>query len=148
MHVSGGAWNPWRELRARPELRFALEPLPDGVYGAYVRRGNRRGILIARGLDRRRRNATLAHELVHDEHGGGCPTEGLPEPMMVVARRHERGVEREVARRLVPLQDLQDLQLAHAGNELPPFTVVDVAEIFDVPEDVALEAMLLISGNR
>lgn len=146
--VGGGrAWNPWKTLRGRTDLRFAIEPMPEGVYGAYVRRGDRKGIIIAKGLGRRRRNATLAHELVHDERDGGCPTDDLPEPLMVVARREERRVEREVARRLVPLDGLAALARSHQDNDLPPFTVYDVAEIFDVPEDVASEAMRMVTTD-
>lgn len=144
---SGRAWNPWRALRGRPDLRFAIEELPDGVYGAHVARGDRQGILMAKGLDRRRRNATLAHELVHIERGGGCPTHSLPDDLVAVAHREERRVEREVARRLVPLHDLQELQRVHVENELPPFTLHDIAEIFDVCEDVAAVAVGLIRGT-
>lgn len=144
--MSGGAWNPWRELRARTHLRFALDKVPEATGGAvYARRPSGAGaIVIDRSLNRRERNAALAHELVHDEHGGGCPTDGMPDMWLPVAHRHETRVRREVARRLVPLDDLQALREVHALNELPPFTVVDVAEIFDCTEDVALEAMLLL----
>jgi len=138
-------WNPWRALREREHIEFTLKPLPAVTGGAVCwPQEGWTAIIIDRGLDRRHRNAALAHELVHDEHGGACPTAGMPPEYEVVAHRHEHRVRREVARRLVPLEDLAALIESHALNDLPAFTAIDVAEIFDVPVAVADEAIRLL----
>ena len=75
----------------------------------------------------------LAHELVHAERGigHGAATEATME-------REEVAVRREVARRLVPEDDLR----AYVVRALTvgPVTVEQIAEEFDVDHEVATEA--------
>ncbi|HJR24458.1 MAG TPA: hypothetical protein VJ804_03230, partial [Acidimicrobiales bacterium] len=79
----------------------------------------------------------LAHELVHVERGVGYPA-ATPATM----EREEAIVRREVAVRLVPLAALGDLVARRSDVE--PVTAALVAEEFDVPEDVAREALLAL----
>lgn len=135
------AWNPWRALRSRPHIIFRLAALPADTGGAvYWPRGARAAIVIDPALLRRERNAALAHELVHDERGGGADMEGMPTSWSAVVVRDEAAVDREVARRLVPPGELakfcEALDLLGVG-----VTAHEVAEHFDVPEIVATEAL-------
>lgn len=95
-------WNPWRALREREAIRFARLDLPDGVEGVHAIKGEQRAIVVDRSLPRIERNAVLAHELIHDERGHVDPVLGELE-----VRREERRVDREVARRLVPFDELR-----------------------------------------
>lgn len=124
-------WNPWRALRDREAIRFARLDLPDGVDGAHATKGERRAIVIDRALLRSERNAVLAHELIHDERGHLPPGASDLEVL-----REERRVDAEVARRLVPLDELRELvrQRVELGEQV---TAADIAEHFDVPEWVA-----------
>lgn len=135
------AWNPWRALRARPHLEFARARLPERTGGAiYWPEDGWAAILIDPSVNRRDRRSLLAHELIHDEWGGGCSHEGMPETWRAVVCRHENYVQAEVARRLVPLDDLLSFCKSRAelgeGVELH-----DVSEEFDVSESVALTAL-------
>lgn len=137
----GGAWNPWRALRSREHITFRLASLAEWDLDAvYWQRGERAVIVIDPALTRVERNAALAHELVHDERGGGCAW-----PAMV--HREEVGVDREVARRLVPLDELEEWARRRTEAELVT-TVHDVAEHFDTTEQLAELAMLLIKGEQ
>ncbi|MBA3654974.1 MAG: hypothetical protein H0W70_12370, partial [Actinobacteria bacterium] len=81
------AWNPWRALRDRPHITFALAPLPDDTGGAvHAVEGAREAIVIDKRLGRRDRNAALTHELVHSDWGGACPGADGPPALAVVAR--------------------------------------------------------------
>lgn len=135
------SWNPWRALRSRPHIVLRFAALPADTGGAvYWPRGARAAIVIDPALRRRERNAALAHELVHDERGGGADKEGMPASWSPVVVRDEAAVDREVARRLVPPEELakflEVMELLEVG-----VTVYEVAEHFDVPEDVACEAL-------
>src|SRR3954453_10260337 len=99
--MAEGRWNPWRELRTRRHIVFARRALPDGLRGVYGRRGDRVAIVVDIELDPDERNAVLAHELVHDERGGGIDAAYMPPGWDAVVAREEDLVEREVARRLV-----------------------------------------------
>lgn len=142
--VVSRAWNPWRALRERGHLRLVYADLPASCGGGALLEepdGSRRVVLDFR-LDRTARNAVLAHELVHDERviwspGGG----GLVRP------KEEAYVNREVARRLVPLVLLARFveRVAELGE---PVHAVAVAEEFDVPLDVAHRALWLLGQQR
>jgi len=138
-----GGWNPWATLRAREHIDFRLAPLPHGLGAVYWPRGRRVAIVIDPRLSRRERAAALAHELVHDERGGGCDALGMPETWAPVVAKDEQAVENTVARRFVPLDELDAYWRRREESDLPT-TVADVAEEFDVAERVAEQAMLLL----
>lgn len=85
----------------------------------------------------------MAHELVHDERGGGCHRADLPAHMRPEVAREERRVDDIVAARLVPLDDLEAFVAAtvDAGDAV---TAGDVAEAFEVPFEVADRAVRLL----
>lgn len=134
------AWNPWRALRAREHLRLRWARLPDGTTGLCDMRAG--VVTIDARLDQRHRNATLAHELVHDERR--LPTVGVPVELAV---KEERAVDYEVARRLVPADELEAFvdRLAGEGEAV---TAREVAEHFEVPADVAGRALALLQVAR
>jgi hypothetical protein len=140
-------WNPWDALRERTDIVVAVRSLPSGVNGAYQARGNRRAIVLATSLDGAGRTATLAHELVHDERGGGAAFHGQPASWSPVVARDERQVEDEVARRLVPPADLARLweRARSLGGTLGPS---EVAAAFDVPPSLAAHALELHRTGR
>ncbi len=133
----GQGWNPWAALRERRHLLFLLANLPDGVEGAYQRRGETGYVLLDRSLDQAERNATLAHELVHEERGT-LPA-GAPDWLV---DKEERHVDDEAARRLVPLEALDDLHLRAVvhGEQI---ALWEVAKQFGVTEAVAGRAVAL-----
>lgn len=88
------------------------------------------------------RNALLAHALVHDERFLFEP--GTP---AAVVQHEEHQVLREVARRLVPLDQLNDYVTTKEDLE-EPVTATDVAHVFEVPEHVARRALHLLVGAR
>ena len=126
---------------------MAVRPLPRGVKGVYQARGDRRVIVLARALGRVERNATLAHELVHDERGGGAAFRGQPRTWDAVVARDEHQVDDEVARRLVPAADLARLwrRARTVDGCLSP---ADVSAAFDVPDTVAARALVLQRPRR
>lgn len=88
----------------------------------------------------------LAHELVHDERGGGCDAPGMPTTWDAVVARDEHVVEREVARWLIPFEELLAFIDRRCGAELG-VTVWEVAEEFDVPDYVAERALRDLANN-
>jgi hypothetical protein len=144
-------WNPWKALAARPDVVLRQAALGGTLIG-FCDAGEGRGpptITLARTLDRVERNAVLAHELVHLERGGGIDFAGAPRSWRAVVEREEHIVDREVARRLVPLQELRRFAnaRAEAGEAV---TVDDVMEEWDVPHWVARDAVeaFLVSRRR
>lgn len=89
-------------------------------------------IVIDRSLPPVERLAVLAHELVHIERGGtaDCLDVG----------REERAVDRIVAQRLVPADELEALVEVLVEIE-GGVTAEMVAEEFEVPAEVAARAM-------
>lgn len=145
IHRMSTAWNPWAELRQRGDIRFAVDDLPSELGGGVAaERHGRRVIVVDRRLDRTERNAALAHELIHHERGLDVHREGMPETWTPVVARDERAVEREVARRLVPLRLLAEFadRLADMGAGVEPWVVM---EEFDVPWNVAATALDLLN---
>jgi hypothetical protein len=141
-------WNPWRELRRRTHIVFRLAVLPDATGGGvYWARGGRAAIIIDPRLRQVERNAVLAHELVHDERGGGAADPCMPASWGPVVARDEAAVDQEVARRLVPPEELakfcEVLALLDVG-----VTAREVAEHFDVPESVAGDALRMMPRHR
>lgn len=135
-------WRPWRALRERSEIEFALTDLPEGVRAIHATDGRHQAILVSRRLSPADRLAALAHELVHVERGGSGHRPGAPAPLAEAVALEEQRVDRIVARRLVPSERL----LAFVDRRLTAHdrvTAADVAEEFDVPIDVAERAMTL-----
>lgn len=132
-------------MRDRPDIVFGLEDLPDCVQGVcWPYDDGVTVIAVDRRLGRRQRKSTLAHELIHTERGGGVRVVGLG----VAAARHiveleERRVDDEVARRLVPLDELAQL-VASICDDGTPIHAWEIAEAFDVPDDVAIRACELL----
>jgi hypothetical protein len=141
-------WNPWRELRLREHIVFRLAPLPDGVDGVYWPRGGRAAVIVDRDLDQRHRRAVLAHELIHDERGGGATCVGMPDSWDDVVARDELVVDKERARRLVPPHALRDfIEVRMTLDDLPGVTPLEVSEHFDVPISVAERALRLLADE-
>lgn len=134
-----GGWNPWRALRAREHVHLEWRDLPDGIDGFWAPLpGGRAVIALAARLRRTERRCVLAHELVHDERG--FVTSLMPRAL---AEKEERAVEVEVARRLVPLDDLRSWITVRVDvGDL--VTVASVAEEWDVADDVARRALSLL----
>jgi hypothetical protein len=134
-------WDPWAEAERRPHLRVALAALPPALGGAvWWPRGDRAAIVVDPALAAEERTAALAHELVHDERGGGADRPGMPACWGAVVARDEAAVDAEVARRLVPGDELAAVaaERAAAGDGLSPS---DVAVWFEVPLAVAARAL-------
>ncbi len=140
-------WNPWRALKALTRVTLEWELLPAGVRGLYCPEpdGTATIVLDAR-LGRVQRNATLAHEVVHAERGI-VDLDGCPSTMAVLDWREEVRVDDEVARRLVPLEDLAAVvdSLVDMGLGVEPW---QIANTFDVPDRVAERAMVLLQRER
>lgn len=142
-----GRWEPWWALRARPHIRFRLSSeLPEGVWGACQWQGARVAVLVAAHLGRQWRRVILGHELVHAEWGVPCRLGSPPELWGPVPARHEKRVDDEVARRLVPaaqLGRLIDQRLQFESR----VTALEVGERFDVPVELAERALRLFKAG-
>jgi hypothetical protein len=125
-------WNPWAAAARLPHLEIWFADVPEGA--TWHRVGDRDHITIDAHASRRERSALLAHELVHVERGVGYPAATAR-----TMEREEAIVRRETARRLVPPDEL--LALVAGRAEVEPITVDLVADEFDVPPDVAAEAV-------
>jgi len=133
-------WHVWGELRRRRHIDLEFDDL-DGERGMIEDLPNgRRRITLDVGLDQVERRAVLAHELVHDERGilftRSTPT--------LVVDKEEACVRDETARRLVPVDLLEDFVrwlIVDNGSA----TWRDVAEEFEVPRDVAQRALELLA---
>lgn len=124
-------WDPWPELRRREHIVFGVVSLPATVGGGVLwQRGDRKALLIDKTKGRRERNVACAHELVHDEHPHWT----------------EDQVWDEVARRLLPFDELARLRQWAVDNDLP-LEVWQVADIFDTTDWLAERAMRLLLGS-
>jgi hypothetical protein len=125
-------WNPWSALRGWPDVEIRYEPLPDrdGWTSPYE---DHPVIIIDSRIGQARRNAALAHELVHLEREWPC----------VASWAEEDRVHDEVARRLVPLDELHRWVVTRELDEAQ-VEVHHVAVEFDVPEPVAERAVRLL----
>lgn len=126
-------WNPWRELRLRPNVTFIRKPLPPGAGEAVCALwpDGDAVVVVDTKLLRRQRNEALAHELVHLERGAGSSTQ------------EEGRVHREVARRLIPLDVLRLWVDRRVASDLT-VTPFDVAEDFDCTPQLGLLALTLL----
>jgi hypothetical protein len=139
-----GRWNPWAALRARPHVRLRLDPEAALLGGAMLVLGPGLAfVVLDPALDQRSRRVALAHELVHEERGGGCDAPGLPDALDVIVARDEADVVREVARRLVPPAALRHLleQRHGLGLHVETWEVAEAFEVDDLTARVALAAL-------
>lgn len=136
-------WSPWRALREREHIDLEWRDLPADVEAFWSPlRGGRAVIVLATRLGRRARRCALAHELVHDERG--LVVSDMPPALAV---KEERAVEREVARRLVPLDDLRSwVSVRIDVGDL--VTARTVADEWDVEEHVARQALSLVAKRE
>ena len=142
-----GRWNPWAALRSRPHVQLRIDPVAALLGGAMLVLGPGLAVVVLDpDLDRRSRRVALAHELVHEERGGGCDAPGLPAALDAIVARDEADVVREVARRLVPPAALRHLleQREELGLHVEPW---EVAEAFDVDDPTARVALAALSGR-
>lgn len=121
---------PLARLAGVPHIRFELHPVAEHAGGAlYARRGDRAVIVIDPAMGRVERRATLAHEFVHDERGGGADTPGAPGTWAAVVAATERqltersrcGWARRSSRRVIveffdPMPGVPMI-LANSGND-------------------------------
>lgn len=145
-----GRWNPWAALRSRPHVRLRLDPEAGLLGGAMLVLGPGLAIVVLDpALDRRSRRVALAHELVHEERGGGCDAPGLPDALDVIVARDEADVVREVARRLVPPAALRHLleQRQGLGLLVEPWEVAEAFDVDDLTARVALAALGGVDGR-
>jgi hypothetical protein len=126
----------WRSIRERDDINVRVAQLPDEVGGGVlVRRGDRVWILLDAGRPAHERRAILAHELEHLARGS-MRFDGSPPTWDAVVAREEQRVDRAVARRLVPLEQLRAFVAARSSMD-EPVTAGCVADAFDVPVWVA-----------
>ncbi len=133
-------WNPWSALAARPDIVLEWAGFEGTLLGLcdIDERGGCT-ITLSSALDRRERNAVLAHELVHAERGGGIDYVGAPPAWAAVVAREEQCVDRVTACRLVPTAELREFARARTSTG-DAVTAVDVMEEWDVPDWVAWDA--------
>lgn len=139
----GESWHTWSDLGGRDHIAFAIRPLPKATGGAvHVRRGHRAAIVIDPGLTQIERRCALAHELVHDERGGGCDHEVMPDSWAAVVSREEQRVDDIAVARLVPADDLMRF-CVEMETGCVHVTAHHVAEFFHVTASVARRALEL-----
>jgi hypothetical protein len=131
-------WNPWRALEDRPHIDLYYTRLR--CRGLLKAEEGKRVLLLDLELTSRERRCVLAHELVHDERG--LLWRETPDPLVA---KEERAVCLEVARRLVPPFELMGFVRRRAT--VGPVTVAQVADEFDVTEEVALLAMRIVEDG-
>lgn len=143
-----GGYDPWRDASTRPEVEVVVCRLPAGVRGVHgVSADGYRAILINRDLPPVERLAALAHELAHDERGGGVHRPGLPWRLRALVAREETRTDRVAADRLLPLGDL-DRWVAGEVADGRPVTVHGAAEALDVAEWVADHQLRRLQTRR
>lgn len=121
--------------RERARLHFAdVHPSGRGRVDVDADADGAERIYLDHGLDRRERKATLMHELIHLERG--VPEVDCP-PLL--RAKEEATVRRLTASELIPPDELRTW--VNVRVEVEPVTAVDMADHFDVPVDVAVEAM-------
>lgn len=137
-------WNPWETLKQRRHLTFERRVLPPGMSAAFLPLTDLLGaIVIDQGLHRIERCEALAHELVHEERGGGACRRGVPPMLEVLASRDEAQVDDEVARRLIPLDELEAFCVRHA-EVYGGVSAQDVAGEFERTPELAQRALDLL----
>jgi hypothetical protein len=139
--VTDRGFDPWQAVGEHADLLVVFHPVARLMGGGFhARAGGQAVIVLDPDLDEPLRRVVLTHELVHHERGGGPPGETAPATWHDFAQRDERAVDAEVARRLVPHD-----QLAAVVHELVTavgsVSVTDVACHFGVPDTIARLAL-------
>lgn len=137
---------PLRHLHGEPmpaadTAEVVTHPIARLAGGALaVRRGTRTWIVVDPELDPAARRAAVTHERVHLDRGALLPARHLPAGWAAVVAREERIVDAEVARRLVPPDELAHaISRWQAGDEAVTATLVALA--FDTTVEVAATAL-------
>lgn len=132
---SMGGWNPWAELRGRTDIEFGIGPLPGERDAMTVNYPGQPVIALRPGLSQVERRRAMAHELIHLERGTYCQSVDRQ-----LLSREEAEVENVLTDRLVPPDELRVfwVRAEMLDEHVLPH---QVAEHFDVPEDVAERAM-------
>lgn len=131
-----------------PNVRLGFERLPNECGGAAIYFGPRNTvILLDPRLTQAERKAALAHELLHLERGSISHCRNVRGALSVEVVREENRIQREVALRLVPLDELGPVvdRLAGLGHGVMP---ADVADEFEVPPVVAAQALSELATVR
>jgi len=134
-------WSPWRVLKHLPNVTMTFAELPNETGGAVLaRRGNATVIVLDRRLTQAERKVALAHELLHLERGSTSHCRNIRGALSVEVVREENRIHREVALRLVPLDELGSMvdRMTSLGHGV---TAAEVADEFDVPQVVASQAL-------
>lgn len=137
----GRRWNPWRDLRDRKHLVLEWVEL-EGCAGQIQDRGDHRVIQLDYRLNQIDRNATLCHELVHDERSLFYD-DSTPDALI---EKEEHAVNHIVASRLLPPDELA--AFVDVLAEVEPVTAAIVAIEFDVPLHVAQRALAMLPAQR
>lgn len=141
-------WSPWRALKHMPDVTVTLAELPNETGGAVLaRRGRATVIVLDRRLTQAERKVALAHELLHLERGTVSHCRNIRGALSVEVVREENRIHREVALRLVPLDELGTMVDRVAGLGLG-VTATEVADEFDVPQVVAAQALRELEMTR
>lgn len=133
----------WSELRRRSHIDLAWSYLSGCDGRIEDLGGGTRRITLDPRLDRPGRRATLAHELIHDERELFFD-DSTP---IGIVRKEEAYVEAEAVRRLVPLDELEQLVRGRVSDD-GTVECHDVMEWFEVPEDVAVHAINQLKQKR
>jgi hypothetical protein len=132
-------WNPWRVLRSRRHLDLTWGYLTAGRGQIEDLKRGRRRITLHATLPRRERSEVLGHELLHDEFDL-LWSAGTPRALVA---KGERFIDQENARRSVPMPALRSYVDRRVASDIP-VTVPDVAEEFDVTDDLARRALEML----
>src|SRR3954454_16281479 len=134
-------FDPWRVVEARDDVILARHPIAAVMGGGFHATRQGFGVIVIdpdlSGVDQR---AVLTHELVHHERGGAVERLDAPSSWQTVVEREERSVDREVARRLVPAEELDSL-VAECRATGSGVSASDVVAPFEAPPGGAARAL-------
>jgi IrrE N-terminal-like domain len=146
--VTARAFDPWQAVDDHADLRVVFDPVARLMGGGFhARAGERAVIVLDPDLDDPLRRVVLTHELVHHERGGGPQGPDAPATLRDLVQRDEHAVDAEVARRLVPGDQLASVVhelVAGAGS----VSIADVAAHFGVPDATARLALAELGAGR
>jgi hypothetical protein len=103
-------------------------------------------VVVDPSLDAPHRRTVIEHERVHLERGMTTHVHDAPASWLAVTAREELLVNREVARRLVPVDGLRTL-VARACRSDDAVSVATVAAAFDVTDDLAAVALGMLTDS-
>jgi hypothetical protein len=141
--MTAAPYDPRSAIDGRDDLVLVFDAVAGLMGGGlHTRRGTVGVIVVDPGLEGPERRAVLTHELVHHERAAAVPGLDAPVGLELLRDREERAVDDEVARRLVPPEQLALLarRSAEVDHGIGP---VEVAEHFEVPLPVARRALEL-----